>query len=266
MAWGARNGAALHQQQSQAQEREQAADARWLASTQAKAATYARPAPKPLPYWQDPTDIAGFSRYFLRQHANKPHLPVSAIAVGQSDVLPSRLPLKLETPFAIAPVYDFEHPRGLALGRFDLGFVIAQVLPIVVVLVIALLATFERDIGVLRLVAAQQIRPQVWLSARIGAIGFWLLLAVSMLMPTSLALAGVDVRQAWPDVVIAVSLALAYTAFWATLSAVAVAGWPRRGRRNGCPGRTVGRFWESPRRSRVVSSPTRRSRHFPASR
>lgn len=227
MAFGTHNGAALHRAQAQAQMREQADDARWLASTEAKAASYARQASTPLPYWQDPTDVAGFSRYFLRQHAIKPHVSISILAVGQSDVLPSRLPLKLETPFAIAPVYDFEHPRGLALGRFDLGFVIAHVLPIVVMLVMVLLATFERDTGVLRLVAAQQVRPQIWLAARIGAIGAWLLLAVALLVPASLAFAGVDIVQAWPDVGTSLVLVLAYAAFWMTTSAVVVASWPR---------------------------------------
>ncbi|MGO4781721.1 hypothetical protein AB4084_40165, partial [Lysobacter sp. 2RAB21] len=82
---------------------------------------YAEPAPASVPYWQDPTDIAGFSRYFLRAHSYKPNLPLSPLAVGGSDLMPSRLPVKLETPFGVEPAYDFENPRGLGLGRFDLG-------------------------------------------------------------------------------------------------------------------------------------------------
>ncbi|RDZ26095.1 hypothetical protein [Lysobacter silvisoli] len=139
MLWGADSGAALHRAQDAAIAQARAADRAWLEQTRERARGYAQPAAEPLPYWQDPTDVAGYSRYFLRAQAYKPNLPSSPLAVGASDLLPTRLPVKLETPFGVEPVYDFEPPRSLGLGRFDLGFVLAYLLPVATILLAALL-------------------------------------------------------------------------------------------------------------------------------
>ncbi|WP_186442624.1 DUF3526 domain-containing protein [Lysobacter antibioticus] len=226
MLWGAHNGAALHHAQDAAIERSRASDAAWAAQIRERARRYAEPAAERVPYWQDPTDIAGFSRYFLRVHADKPHLPLSPLAVGASDLLPSRLPVKLETPFGIEPAYDFENPRGLALGRFDLGFVLAQLLPIAAILLVGLLATFERDHGMLRLIAAQRVSARVWLGARIAAIYLWLAPAVLALTAAALAAAGVEAGAAWRELAAAAVLLLAYVAFWVALGGVVAAAWP----------------------------------------
>ena len=226
MLWGAHNGAALHRAQDAAIDRSRASDAAWAAQIRERAQRYAEPAAERVPYWQDPTDIAGFSRYFLRVHADKPHLPLSPLAVGASDLLPSRLPVKLETPFGIEPAYDFENPRGLALGRFDLGFVLVQLLPIAAILLVGLIATFERDHGMLRLIAAQRVGARAWLGARIAAIYLWLAPATLALSALALAVAGVDLRAATPELGAAAVLLLAYVAFWVALGGVVVAAWP----------------------------------------
>lgn len=225
MVWGALGGAALHRQQDAAIERARHADAAWMQQVRARAQRYAAPATGELPYWQDPTDAAGFSRYFLRTQAFKPHLPLSPLAVGTSDLLPARLPVKLETPFGIEPVYDFENPRGLALGRFDLGFVLVYLLPIACILLIGLLATFERDNGMLRLIAAQRVGPRAWLGARIAAIALWLAPSVVLGMVLSLALVGTDLAAAAPELLAAIALVLAYLAFWLALGFAVAATW-----------------------------------------
>lgn len=225
MLWGALSGAALHREQDAAIERARQADAAWLTQVRERAQRYAAPADGELPYWQDPTDAAGFSRYFLRVQAYKPHLPASPLAVGVSDLMPARLPIKLETPFAIEPVYDFENPRGLGLGRFDLGFVLAYLLPIAAILLIGLLASFERDNGMLRLIAAQRVGPRVWLGARVAAIAAWLMPLVLLAMTASLVVAGVDLIAAWPELLAAAALVLAYLCFWLALGFVVASAW-----------------------------------------
>ncbi|MEH6421380.1 DUF3526 domain-containing protein [Pseudomonas sp. CGJS7] len=226
MAWGAYSGAALHHAQSQAIERSRASDAQWMQQIRERAQRYAEPAEKPVPYWQDPTDIAGFSRYFLRAHSYKPHLPLSPLAVGGSDLMPSRLPVKLETPFGVEPAYDFENPRGLGLGRFDLGFVLVYLLPVAAIVLIGLLATFERDHGMLRLIAAQRVGPRAWLGARVAAIWLWLTPATLALMCVSLLLAGADLSAAVPELFASAALVVAYLSFWAALGFVVVSAWP----------------------------------------
>jgi ABC-2 type transport system permease protein len=209
MLWGALSGAALHREQDAAIERARQADAAWLTQVRERAQRYAAPADSELPYWQDPTDAAGFSRYFLRVQAYKPHLPASPLAVGVSDLMPARLPIKLETPFAVEPV-----------------FVLAYLLPIAAILLIGLLASFERDNGMLRLIAAQRVGPRVWLGARVAAIAAWLMPLVLLAMTASLAVAGVDLIAAWPELLAAAALVLVYLCFWLALGFVVASAWP----------------------------------------
>jgi len=225
-AWGARSGTQLHRAQAVAQAATQAGDAAWLRDLRERAQRNAHSAAEPLPYWQDPTDVAGFSRYLLRVHAIKPHLPLSPLAVGGSDLWPSRLPLKLETPFAIEPAYDFEPPRALAQGRFDLGFAIVVLLPLVLVLLVGLLATFERDHGILRMIAVQSVGPRTWLSARVAAIATWTLPATALLLTMALLVASVPISSAWPEFVAALALVCAYCVFWLALAFAVTAAWP----------------------------------------
>ncbi|UZW60946.1 DUF3526 domain-containing protein [Lysobacter enzymogenes] len=226
MLWGAHSGAALHREQDRAIQRSRAADLAWTQQILERARRYAEPADEPVPYWQDPTDVAGFSRYFLRAHAYKPNLPLSPLAVGGSDLMPTRLPVKLETPFGVEPAYDFENPRALGLGRFDLGYVLVYLLPVAVIVLIGLLATFERDHGMLRLIAAQRVGPRAWLGARIAAIFAWLAPAVLLGVAVSLFSAGADLAAAVPELIASAALVVAYLGFWAALGFVVVSAWP----------------------------------------
>lgn len=226
MLWGAHSGAALHRAQDAAIERSRAADARWGEQIRERARRYAEPAEQRVPYWQDPTDVAGFSRYFLRAHSYKPNLPLSPLAVGGSDLMPTRLPVKLETAFGVEPAYDFENPRGLGLGRFDLGFVLVYLLPVAVIVLIGLLATFERDHGMLRLIAAQRVGPRAWLGARVAAIVAWLTPATLALAAAALIVAGADLSAALPELFASAALVVAYLWFWAALGFVVVSAWP----------------------------------------
>ncbi|MBM7093872.1 hypothetical protein JTP67_36305, partial [Streptomyces sp. S12] len=137
-----------------------------------------------------------------------------------------RLPVKLETPFGVEPAYDFENPRALGLGRFDLGFVLVYLLPVAVIVLIGLLATFERDHGMLRLIAAQRVGPRAWLGARIAAIFAWLAPAALLGLAISLFSAGADLGAAVPELIASAALVVAYLAFWAALGFVVVSAWP----------------------------------------
>lgn len=226
MVLGARAGASLHAAQSEAQVRAARDDATWIEHLLAQVRRDDILADAPLPYWQDPTDVGGFSRYMLRVQATKPHLPTSPLAVGQSDLLPSRVPVKLETLFGIEPTYDAEPPRALALGRFDLGFVLVQLLPLALLLLVALTATFERDHGMLRLVAAQPVSARMWIGARMLALATWVLPALLASLLLALWSAGVPFAQAMPEILSAGVLVAAYAVFWLAAGFVLVAALP----------------------------------------
>lgn len=221
--WGALNTARLHRRQAADLQRLAADETRWYRDIVTRAARYARPSSDPLPYWQDPTDAAGFSRYFLRRFAAKPHLPLSPLAAGQSDLQPFAVPLRLETLFGGDRVYDFEPPRGLATGTFDLGFVLLFVLPVALGAAAAVVGAQERDQDILSLVAAQPIDPRQWWTARLGALAAVLVPAVALCVLAALAAAGVPLIAAAPEVAAAVALVVAHALFWLAVTGACLA-------------------------------------------
>ncbi len=229
MIWAALDTAALHRGQDAAIARTLAADAAHRASVRQRFDAYrapVTPAAPVVPYWQDPSDVAGFSQYFVAPPATKPHLPLSPLAVGTSDLAPTRMEVKLATPFGVDERYDFENPRGLALGRFDLAFVLALLMPLALILQHGLLVTFERDRGMLRLVAAQATAPRVWLTARVAAITAWAAPMTLIGLVLALVIAGADPGSAVGELAAASLLIVAYMAFWTGIALLVLAQLP----------------------------------------
>ncbi|MDB5714939.1 MAG: hypothetical protein JWO15_2336 [Sphingomonadales bacterium] len=227
--WGAATTATLPQRQAAAHERIAAEEADWLSDVKKRAAQYRRAAPPgtaDLPTWQDPTDLSGFARFFLLAHSLKPHLPLSVLATGNSDLAPSWLQVKVNVPFAGEPTYDFENPRSLAIGTPGLDFAIVYLLPIGLILLFGLLGTFERDHGMLPLIAAQPISPRRWLFARLSAILAWTVPVVLAGLLIALTTAGVAIGTALPTLGTALALVAAYILFWTALAAAVLATWP----------------------------------------
>ncbi|WP_129790673.1 DUF3526 domain-containing protein [Sphingosinicella sp. CPCC 101087] len=230
--WGALNTAVLHSAQTAALERARQADAAFHASAVERARAYRAPVTAsagPVAYWQDPTNVAGYSEYFVRKSALKPHLPLSPLAAGVSDLAPSRLEIKLNTPFGFLDTYDFENPRGLALGRFDLAFAIVFLLPIGLLLLFALLVTFERDRDMLRLVAAQATGPRAWIGARMAAILAWSVPATVLAMIAALGIAGVPLGAVVVSLAVAVLVTVLYMLFWSGVALAVLARQPGAG-------------------------------------
>ncbi len=227
--WGATTTATLHRDHMAAQARILAAQDKWLADVHARVDRYSRPAPAgtpELPTWQDPTDLSGFARFFLFTHSLKPHLPLSPLATGNSDLAPSWLQVKVNVPFAGEPAYDFENPRALALGAPGLDFAIVYLLPIGLILLFGLLATFERDHGMLPLIAAQPVSPRRWLFARLSATVVWTVPVVLAGLILALLIAGAPLGADLPALGTALAVVAAYILFWTSLAAVVLASWP----------------------------------------
>lgn len=211
---GARNAAALHKAQGDDARLAAEAERAWYDGIEERVRRYREPSTVALPYWQDPTDPAGFSRYFLRRHATKPHLPLSPLAVGHSDLQPYVVPLRLEGLFGGDPAYDYEHPRALALGVFDLAFVLTWLLPLGVGAIAALAGSYERDHGILASVAAQPISARRWYAARGLAVAILVIPTICAGLVVALGVAGVSVRGAALEVAAAVGLVAAQCVLW----------------------------------------------------
>ncbi|EJL24218.1 DUF3526 domain-containing protein [Novosphingobium sp. AP12] len=217
-AWGAVNAEALRRSQTASVAKNLAADAAWRADVDAKVRAYSTPSNVTIQYWQDPTDVDAFSHYFLRQSAAKPALPLAALSVGQSDLLPFFLPVKLDTPFGIDPSYDFEHPRALALGLFDMGFALVFFLPIGVILLVTMVGAYERDHGILRFAASQAVSPRLLLGTKLLALAAWLVPLLLIAATLALVVAGAPVLHDLVGLGAMLLAMSAYALFWFTLS------------------------------------------------
>jgi ABC-2 type transport system permease protein len=218
--WGALNGSRLHAHQAADLARMTESEAAWYADVRLRAVGYAQPSTTSVPYWQDPTGASGFSRYFLRRFAAKPHLPLSILAVGQSDVQPFAVPLRLETLFGGDRVYDYQPPRSLTTGLFDLSFVVVFVLPLVIGAATAAIGGIERDRGILPLIAAQSISPQRWWFARLTAVASLFVPAVALIAAIALAIAGVPIWEAPAETLAALALISCHTLVWISIAAL----------------------------------------------
>jgi ABC-2 type transport system permease protein len=218
--WGALNTARLHTDQIADVAKMTRHEMEWYADIRVRAARYSQASSENLPYWQDPTGASGFRRYFLKRFAAKPHLPLSVLAVGQSDLQPFAVPLRLETLFGGDRVYDFEPPRALATGPFDLSLVLVFVIPLCIGAAVATIGAAERDQGILALIASQPITPRRWWCARLGALATILVPGVVLCVVIALAVAGAPIRTASPEIAAAAALVGAHALFW-----VATAGW-----------------------------------------
>lgn len=227
--WGALNGAALHRTQAAAQASARAAQTAHETELDQRAAVAAEPlsadAP-PVNYWQDPTNLTSFVHYLAVSHVQKPHLPASTLAVGVSDLAPSRLDVKPNALFGYNDDYDFEGPRGLAMGRFDLSFAILYLLPIALILLFGLLGTVERDRGMLRLVAAQSVAPNRWLGVRVAAILAWIAPVAIVSMLAALAISSLSFSAAWRELAAALALVLAWMLFWSGIAMLVLSRLP----------------------------------------
>lgn len=217
--WGTVNTARLHRDQAADLTRMAHQESVWYADVEARAIRYAQPSPVSVPYWQDPTGASGFSRYFLKRFAAKPHLPLSVLAVGQSDLQPFAVPVRLETLFGGDRVHDFEPPRALATGFFDLGFVLVFVLPLCVGAVAATMGAQERDDGVLALVSAQPVSPVRWWAARLGALAAVLVPGTVLGAVVALVIAGAPIVTAWPETLATMVLVAAHVLLWLAVPA-----------------------------------------------
>lgn len=155
LCWGAYNGQQQVREQRAALERiGRHIDAK-LKADQADVARHGRPAANRLPYWQDPSDVAGYMRYGLHAFAVKEPWPLAALAVGQARLLPYYLRVELDFVAPPGAAFDFVNPRLLSLGEFDMAFVLVYLLPLVLIAAGAARLASERDSGALALMAAQ---------------------------------------------------------------------------------------------------------------
>jgi ABC-2 type transport system permease protein len=173
--------------------------------------------------WRNPRDPAGYANRVMSHFATLPATAVAALSTGQSDLLPTVLPLAPATNPALAGSAEPENPHRLLVGRFDAAFVIVHLAPLLIIALTYALLAGERERGTLALVLAQPLRPGDFL---LGRLAPRLLLGLVLLGALALAFGALPGGGGLRGI-LWFTVALAYGAFWFALAlAVAVRPGP----------------------------------------
>ncbi|WDE09041.1 ABC transporter permease subunit [Thalassomonas viridans] len=175
---------------------------------------------KPVNWWDDVYDLRGQAFYLMVNYAVKPPLPSAAMAVGQSDVQPYFFRMLVSEKQAFINHYDFAHPLGLLLGKFDLAFFIIYILPVLLISMSYNALAGEKQTGQLRLLMLQGLSPMRLifnqLCIRTSVVSLPLLLVCItgfFILSDNIGLLSVSVFTV---------LVLAYSLFWLALCAFVI--------------------------------------------
>ncbi|WP_206244466.1 ABC transporter permease subunit [Novosphingobium terrae] len=207
-------------QQARSRQREIAHAQAETAQAKAQARAIAAQTNRPPEQYRDPSDPYGYLFYFARLHAIRALPPLALIATGDSDLLP--------TAMSIAPghadargVATVANPRLARIGRFDLAFVLAYLLPLALIAMAGTVISAEREGGQLPLLRAQPAGLGRIALARFSALAVVTIPAVLAMLWLTLALAGA-VTGASSGMLAMLSLDLAgFMLFWLALAGCA---------------------------------------------
>lgn len=177
---------------------------------------------KSLQWFRTAIDVRG---YAFREHvgfAAKPQSAGSALAVGQTDLQPAYVRVRAESMQSARTAVEIEHPARLSAGRFDLGFFIVYLWPLILLALCTSVLTQDRESHRLRALQLQGVRQSRMLAAQVMART----LGASALLLAFCTAASLLVGAVAPDaaglyaLAIWAGIVLLYSVFW---GAVAIA-------------------------------------------
>jgi ABC-2 type transport system permease protein len=184
----------------------------------------ARSGAVPDPFAPDP----GSPRYLggLRQDVFLPPTPLAALAIGQADLLPSKVTANIWTARrSVTRNYEVANPLNLLAGRFDLAFAVVYLFPLVILALSYGLLSGEREQGTLALVLSQPVRLGSVVAGKLAA-RFALVVGLGGLLTLAgAALVGVPLLSAHtlPRLLLWGAAVVLYGAFWFALAVLVAA-------------------------------------------
>lgn len=118
---------------------------------------------------EDPRIAAPLARFKGYEMAAKAPSPAAAIAIGQSDVMPSFLRVQWKAMFKQASADELENPRNLAIGSLDLAFVLVYLYPLLVIALAYDLLSREREQGTQSLLLSQPVSLATFVAGKVAA-------------------------------------------------------------------------------------------------
>ncbi|NOT27641.1 MAG: DUF3526 domain-containing protein [Acidobacteria bacterium] len=150
------------------------------------------------------------------RYAAMPPLPLAALSIGQSDVLPYYFKVSTASRESVLTTNEIENPHRLLHGRFDLSFVIIYLFPLLIIGLSYNLLSLEKEQGTLALLLSQPVPLSTYVAGKIGVRAALVVLLVVMFSITGIAVGGVDVTPGGTLLRLAVwtGVVAAYGGFW----------------------------------------------------
>ena len=138
--------------------------------------------------------------------------PLTAFAIGQSDLQPPALKVSVAGVRSAAPTATLENPFKLLVGHFDLSFVFLYMFPLLIIALTFGLTSTEGESGLLRMLLAQPIKLTTLVEGKIAARV--VILGGSILLGTGVLWFLVGEEGSLIRWTLWVLVAFAYGAFW----------------------------------------------------
>ncbi|MEM7247729.1 MAG: hypothetical protein AAF533_20495 [Acidobacteriota bacterium] len=174
--------------------------------------------------WIDVSQARWADRYASAHAVMEPE-PLAALAIGLSDIRATWATVSGmggARPFQTADPATLGNAEKLLAGNFDLAFVFAYLLPLLLLVLLFDVGGLERDLGMMRMVRVQSVSPRSWLLLRA---------ALPIVLVAMLALLLCVVGGLWSGAIGATFgswstftlLVLGYTCLWGALFAAVLA-------------------------------------------
>jgi ABC-2 type transport system permease protein len=175
----------------------------------------------PAPHLDPRRAEAASSEWVGARHAVLPPAPLSAIAIGQSDLYPFYTRVTIRTRPMLVQSDEIENPVNLLSGRFDLAFALTFCWPLLVLPLLYNLLSEEREGGTLALVASQPVSVRTIAASRLAVRGG---AVVAVTLAASIgalaATAAVDVETSGTGILLWIGAVMVMALFWCGMAAI----------------------------------------------
>lgn len=143
--------------------------------------------------------------------------PLSALAIGQSDLYTHQIKISAREDLATLTFTEMSNPVQLLFGNFDLVFVLTYLIPLIIIAFTYNLQSQELESGRLKLLASNPIDPRVWLFQRYSIRFLSLCFILSLAIILTLVLLNIPFSTRLGSMFLLTSL---YMCFWFAISFV----------------------------------------------
>ncbi|WP_422007057.1 DUF3526 domain-containing protein [Roseivirga pacifica] len=147
--------------------------------------------------------------------ATMPPSNMSKLAIGQSDLFTHQVKISSRDDQATLSFNELNNPVQLLFGNFDIAFVLAYLVPLIIIAFTYNLRSQELESGRLKLLASNPMKTNIWLLQRFVIRYFSILIILSIAILLTVLWVGIPFNFALLTLLL---LTFAYVAFWFGLS------------------------------------------------